>query len=775
MEERDKDLQELLRRIDQLSRQQQALHDEVQKLRRHAQNLATGSSPKPAEQNPPVEAPRPVPLSPRPGNRMAEYATAYAPAPREKQRTPWEKFIGENLLNKAGIAVLVFGIGIGTKYSIDHELINPLTRIILGYLSGMVLLAIALRLKDRHKAFSAVLLSGGMATLYFITYAAYSFYGFFPQPVAFAMMVVFTAFTVFASIRYDMEVISIIGLVGAYAVPFLLSDGSGRVVILFSYMVIINSGILFLSFKKYWNRLYYIAFVFTWLIFASWYAFSYDRQLHAAASLIFSTIFLLLFYAIFLCNKLIRKESLRRWDVLLMLLNSFIYFGYGYLTIESQPDGDTFLGLFTVLTALLHFLPCIIIYKTQDRLGDSFYFVAGMVLVFLTIAVPVQLEGNWVTLVWAAESALLFWVGRAKNFPVYEKISCILIVLAFFSLLQDWSDHYRFYSYYSYTDDQPFTIFLNIQFLTSMLVAGCLIYVVFLSRRTNTIADLAGASLKDKFLIAGVPLLAVLVMYFGIYQEIAAFWDHRYAMSRLEISGSDGSNYDQYNMALLDLKVVWLIIFSALFATGLCAMQSTSKAKGTAVACIALNTGILLAFMTSGLLSLAHLRAGWVSQDLAEYYNRGLSHVLIRYLCATAMVPLLWFNWLISHREGFGDQLRKAESIFFHFVILVFLSSEMIHWLELAHTENTFRLSLTILWGAYGLFLIVLGLSRNEKHIRIAAIVLFSAALVKLFAYDIADMSTILKTVVMIILGALLLMASFAYNKYKRSPENDAQ
>src|SRR5690349_20502767 len=111
MEERDKDLQELLRRIDQLLMQQQALQDEVQELRRHARILAMGSSPKPAEQKPRLESPRPVSSPPRPASRMAEYATAYAPPPRERQRTPWEKFIGENLLNKAGIAVLVFGIG----------------------------------------------------------------------------------------------------------------------------------------------------------------------------------------------------------------------------------------------------------------------------------------------------------------------------------------------------------------------------------------------------------------------------------------------------------------------------------------------------------------------------------------------------------------------------------------------------------------------------------------------------------------------------------------
>ena len=60
------------------------------------------------------------------------------------------------------------------------------------------------------------------------------------------------------------------------------------------------------------------------------------------------------------------------------------------------------------------------------------YLVAGLVIIFITIAIPVQLDGNWVTLLWAGEAALLFWIGRSKQVPVYEKLSYPLMYLAFF-------------------------------------------------------------------------------------------------------------------------------------------------------------------------------------------------------------------------------------------------------------------------------------------------------------------------------------------------------
>ncbi|MDZ7612729.1 MAG: DUF2339 domain-containing protein [Flavobacteriaceae bacterium] len=169
----------------------------------------------------------------------------------------WEKFIGENLINKIGIAITILGVGIGAKYTIEHDLISPLTRVILGYLLGLSLLGFGIRLKEKYEHFSAVFVSGAMAILYFMTFAGYSFYQLFPQIPAFVIMALFTVFTVLAALRYDQQVIALIGLVGAYAVPFLLSDNAGNISVLFSYVAIINIGILVIAFKKYWKLLFF--------------------------------------------------------------------------------------------------------------------------------------------------------------------------------------------------------------------------------------------------------------------------------------------------------------------------------------------------------------------------------------------------------------------------------------------------------------------------------------------------------------------------------------
>ena len=312
----------------------------------------------------------------------------------KKPKIDLEKLIGENLINKIGILILIIGVAIGAKYSIENNLINPLTRIILGYLTGVALLLTGLKLKTKYTNYSAVLVSGAMAIFYFITFFAYSFYDIFNQMVAFGLMVIFTIFTVIASLNYNKQVIAHIGLVGAIAVPFLLSDGSGNHVFLFTYLLLINIGIFVISLKKQWNKLFYSAFVLTWLVFLVWLAFSYKGSVDLVTALGFATAFFLLFYAIFVTYKMKNLEKYKKGDIAVLLLNSVIFYAIGYSLIDAQDFGASWLGIFTVSNAIVHFIVAKLIQNKKSSDKNLFYLVIGLVLVFLTMAIPVQLDGS---------------------------------------------------------------------------------------------------------------------------------------------------------------------------------------------------------------------------------------------------------------------------------------------------------------------------------------------------------------------------------------------
>ena len=788
MEDKNQAIRDLHEKINELARKQKGFQEEIQRLQNAVfeLDLSGHTATKTVPQSTPTtvkEEPRTQPVPKQEDLRPIQ--PIIAPLPQspsqparqpaiKKQKAPWEEIIGTNLMNKVGIAILVIGIGFGVKYSIDHELMGPITRVMLGYLSAMVLIVLAIRLKKEHKNFSAVLLSGGMAALYFITFVAYDFYQLIPQTMTFILMVTFTAFTVFAAVQYNIEVIGTIGLVGAYGVPFLLSDGSGRVVILFSYMAIINAGVLVLAFQKYWKKLYYLAFSLTWIIYGAWHLDRYNEDQHLALSLIFGTIFFITFYVTFLSYKLIRKEPLGKLDLFFMLFNSFVYYGFGYASIDYAKGGDEFLGLFTLFTAMVHFIACVIIYKKQSQFRDIFYFVAGMVLVFLTLAVPVQLEGNWVTIVWAAEAALLFWIGRTKQFPVYERLSYPLILLAFFSLLHDWQITYR--TDLLYVED--FTVFalplfLNVQFLTTILVTLAIFYVLWLNNSANFTGP-AGGRLSRNVLTYLLSIMALVIIYTGIFKEVEYFWNLKYAASAVPIKG-EYDNYREWNQDLLQFKDLWLINYSAIFAIVLSLVQFRFvRKRELMIASLIANGLVVLIFCTLGLYALSELRSSYLFDADNAYYVRDSSYILIRYVSIALIIPLLIINYRHMKDLFFTLPMRQTERILLHLSILVVLSSELVHWLEMAQIENTFKLALSILWGAYALFLIIVGLMKDQKHLRISALALFGVTLVKLFVYDMADMSTISKTIVMIILGALLLISSFLYNKFKSSSANEA-
>ncbi len=792
----------LLEKLDELLKKQESFSREIDALSREVQYLKYGQpQPGPGDipKKPVPESPLPPPLPPE----TLQYASepAHQPPPLPKPASPAvpaqaspqppplaprsniEKFIGENLISKIGIAITVIGVAIGAKYAIDHDMISPLTRIILGYLVGLGLFAFAVRLKKNYENFSAVLLSGSMAILYFITFAAFSFYALIPQEMAFTLMALFTAFTVAAAVHYNNQVIAQIGLVGAYAVPFLLSEGKGQIAFLFSYIAIINTGILVIAFKRYWKSLYFSAFGLTWLIYAWWYAMEYIRDQHFSLALTFLPIFFAIFYVTFLAYKLLRKEQFNVGDILSLLLNSFFFYGFGYATLAEHPQGEELLGLFTLANAAVHFIVSAVIYRWRLADRSLFYLVSGLVLVFITLAFPVQLDGNWVTLFWAAEAALLFWIGRRNHVPVYEILSYPLMFLAFFSLAHDWAT-----SYNSYYPEQPETWikpFLNIRFLTGLLVAGAFFFIHWFDKIQDAEQGFHPLTpspplppsppwLRALMSIA-LPGMLLLALYFSGRVEIATWWDQLFADSALTLTPS-GQDYPEYfrDYDLPRFKIVWILNYSLGFLAILSFVNMQwIKSRLLGVINLVVSALAMLTFLVQGLYELSELRESFLGNAYGEYYRRTGWNMNIRYVSFVFLAALLIACYQYIRQAFMQVRLKIAFDLLLHISALWVASSELIHWMDIADPGQSYKLGLSILWGVYALLLIVLGIWQHKKHLRIGAIILFGITLVKLFLYDLTHLDTIAKTVVFVSLGVLLLIISFLYNKYRNSIFDD--
>ncbi|WP_027001609.1 DUF2339 domain-containing protein [Hugenholtzia roseola] len=683
----------------------------------------------------------------------------------------FEKFLGENLLNKIGILITVIGVLIGVKYSIDNDLISPLTRIILAYAFGAGLLGVGFWLKEKYAAFSAVLVSGSMAVLYITTFIAYDFYELLPQSFTFFLMLLFTAFTVLAALRYDLAVIAHLGLVGAYAIPFLLSDGSGKVHILFSYMALLNVGILIVSLFKNWKSLYYSAFLFTWLIFSGWLVGKYEYEKHFSLAFVFGLAYFFIFYLTLLAYKVRKAEMFGRLEVVMLLLNAFIYFGIGFYTIQSHPQGNELLGIFTLTHALLHFFVGVFLYKKELADKSLLYLVLGLVFVFITLTIPIQLDGSWVTMLWAAEAALLFWIGRSKKIVLYEQISYAVMWLAFFSIWQDWT--FGIYDRYSFAEtlENKMTPIFNAYFITAALFLVAFGWILWVRAKTASDASQQGI-LSLHFLSYSAPIIFLIVSYFTFFVEISLYFRQNYLESAFKIVDEIGTTYYNYDESIPKFSYIWLVNYTLLFAC-LLALLNWKRLKNTILAYLSALLGLTagLVFLVGSLYFFSELLEQYLFESgqptKESIFLSDASYIWIRYLSLPFMLGTLWLFFKKVRSSLFQFDLRKLYDAPLHIALVWLLSSELIYIMNYNGMQDSYKLGLSILWGCYALLIIGLGIWKNKKHLRLAAIGFFVLTIAKLFFYDLSQLTNIAKVVVLVILGLLLLVASFLYNKYK--------
>lgn len=766
-------IQALLDKLELLLTKQNAFSREIDDLRFEIEKIRVEES-----QKPPSLIPEPETNTLRSASKGGQNpeppasGNVTSPPISPSAKGNLEKYIGENLSNKIGIIITILGVAIGAKYAIDHQLISPLARIIAGYIFGLGLMGFALKLKKNYINFSSVLLSGSMAILYFITYVAHVLYGLIPQLPAFGLMVVFTAFTVAAAIRYNRQVIAHIGLVGAYAIPYLLSDGSGKVVILFSYMSIINVGILVISFKKYWKPLYYSSFGISWFIFFVWYAASYRTSLHFTPGLVFLVLFFITFYVSFLAYKLLHKETFKTPNILLLLGNAFIFYGIGYAILDRHETGEHLLGLFTLWNALVHFVVSFIIYRQKLADRNLFYLLSGLVVVFITMAVPIQLDGNWVTLLWAGEAVVLFWIGRTKQAPLYEKLAYPLMILAFASMCQDWLSGYE--HYVPGLESSYITPLFNTHFLGSLLFIGAFGLISVLERKKDFLPAFNRDQEISKLISFFIPLIFLFSIYMAFRMEIGNYWYQVYKESGHTLS----PNMTDYSGPVLNedlnrFKTLWIINYSLIFISLLAFLTARRfQDKGPSLLIPALLAFGIGVFLVQGLYVLGELRYSYLDHSATRFYGAGIFHIGIRYvsLAFVALALVACARWI--RYSSFKNDLIMPFDLFLHGVLIWIASSELIHWMDMGGIHSN-KMGLSILWGSYSLFLISLGIWKRKRHIRLAAIFLFGVTLIKLFFQDIAHLDTIAKTVVFVCLGILLLVISFLYNKYKNSIDGD--
>ncbi|PHR27215.1 MAG: hypothetical protein COA38_13560 [Fluviicola sp.] len=732
---------------------------EVQKVVVPKETVVPEKAPKiAADKLPPIMRPKPETVQDTVERKPAPSVISQKPA----QKSSFESFLGENLANKVGIAIILIGIGVGVKYAIDNNILGPAMRIALGYLAGAILIGVALYLKKKYENLSAVMFAGGMSVAYFVTFIGYDFYDLFPKLVAFGSMLVFTVITSLAAIRYDKQIIAIVGLIGAYAVPFLLQDESGTTFALLVYMTIINGGILFLAFRKNWQPVFSVAFGLTWFIFFILYAravLSYEADYKTLFA--FGSIFYVLFYAMLIANKMKYKEDLGGGGASIVILNSIFGYTFGIILINAIYDDSIINGVYTLLFTASQGLVTFISSKQKEANHRLYYLSFGFALIYATLSIPMMFDGNWITILWSLQAVLFFWIGWKKDDGFFEKITYLPLGLAFVSLLISWSDaNGMINAYFEFTNIVPV---FNQYFLAGIVLAGALFFMTFIKQKSEKPSSLNASGGFFTQLANSLIYVGIFILFISILKEIDIYWEQQKNTQAFK-SGFLGDYFSSAGK----LKTIWMLIFSLIF-TGAIQLVNRylfkDKTLSTALATASLIA--IVAFLFIGLYDMSLLR----DRALAQVYGNNIAdyglYFNIRYIGYGALGMVLWASWF-SLRYFLPERaIKQAVEIFVHICLIWVICSELIHLKRMNGGGDFYRAGLTIFGGIYSFALIAYGIWKKKPQLRILALVLFGITLLKLFIYDIAKVDSGGKTIAFISLGVLLLVISFLYTKYK--------
>ena len=83
------------------------------------------------------------------------------------------------------------------------------------------------------------------------------------------------------------------------------------------------------------------------------------------------------------------------------------------------------------------------------------------------------------------------------------------------------------------------------------------------------------------------------------------------------------------------------------------------------------------------------------------------------------------------------------------------------------------RLSLSIIWMLYGGAMLVAGLARSRKLLRLMGLILLAVTTLKVFLLDLSSLDKIYRIISFIVLGAILLGVSFLYQRWQKKNEEE--
>ena len=716
-----------------------------------------GTSPTPPPSRSVLGVPPPQGAPPPPPKSADEQAWRAASSStvsfsRSKDGNDLESRIGGSWFNRIGVLAIFLGVAFFLKYAVDNEWIGPTGRVLIGAAIGIAFVLGGERLRKRYSNYAYGLTGGGIAILYAtIWFASFQRYGLLGPKVAFVYMAAVTALASLLAARYNALPIAVLGLIGGFLTPVLLSTDVDHETGLFTYIALLDAGVLALAYSKQWRSLNYLSFIATILMFAGWMGKWYGPE-KLWTTIFFLTLFFMIFALLAVLYNVVNRRPTLWLDLAMVFSNALLYFGTSYELLNQHERYTRLLGGFAILVAAFYLLLGYVTYR-RDREDRLLVFTfLGLGFLFSVLAVPIQFEQHWITMGWAIEGAVMTWIGLRAN----DRTSRYGALVVFLIAISHWvlSDVHEF----GYVTPGHFVPLLNRRALSCAVLIASLAASAWFYKRY-------GEELEEKSSFAGLLILAANSLAIGLLTIDA---NDYFEQSKALASGRE------HMMSVSNSKALTLTALWTLYGAGTLFVGVTRRLKPLRFLGLVLLAGATVKVLV---VDLRYYDASWHTLILNQTF---LAFALI-------VAALAFAAWLYLRRLEPGDEEREIVLPLMiglaNALAIVALSAEVwghfariksdLNGGEIDRIENTKQFVLSALWTIYGAVTLFIGIKRGRRALRIGALLLLLLTTVKVLMVDLsyydADWHTLVINQTFAAFALLVFVFAFSASSFSHS------